>query len=103
MLNLFVDHDQSLSIEDISKGRLVSEVAPFLFTIPIEDTNYWFSFTFENDGDQEIKRVVLFDEPFLYNENIYYQQSNGQRFQEKMVYLSRYEIEQYPIAYTFLL
>ncbi|MCP4321148.1 MAG: diguanylate cyclase [Psychromonas sp.] len=83
VLNLFVDHQQSLTIEDISSGKLPAKIAGSRFNIPIEDANYWFSFTLENRGNKAIKRVVLFDEPFLYNANIHYQLENGKWYSEE--------------------
>lgn len=82
-VNLFVDHQQSLTIEDISSGKLPTKIVGSRFNIPIEEANYWFSFTLENNSDKALKRVVLFDEPFLYNANIHYQQINGQWVSEK--------------------
>lgn len=83
MLHLFVDQNQTLSIEDIKNGEIEAKLAPSRFNIPIEEANYWFSFTLENNSDKSIKRVVLFDEPFLFNADLYYQQKNGQWHHEK--------------------
>jgi len=81
-VNLFVDHQQSLTIEKMSSGKFPTKITNSRFNIPIEEANYWFSFTLENNSDKAIKRVVLFDEPFLYNANIYYQLQNGEWYQE---------------------
>ncbi|PKF61733.1 hypothetical protein CW745_10470 [Psychromonas sp. psych-6C06] len=82
-LNLFVDHEQKLTIQDISNGQLTSIETSSRFNIPIEEANYWFSFTLKNNGLEAVKRVIQFDEPFLFNADIYYQQPNGVWVEEK--------------------
>lgn len=82
-VHLYVDHSKALTIHDISRLDFSGNVVPSRFNIPVERVNYWFSFQVHNQSDQFIKHIVKFDEPFLYQADLYYKQDDQTWFRDR--------------------
>lgn len=83
-VSLFVDPTKNLTIKEVSLLQQEYQAARSRFVIPAhERANYWFIFKVRNQSEQDIVRIIGFDEPFLYQANLYYQQTDGQWFEEK--------------------
>lgn len=82
-VQLYVDHSNALTIHDISRLDFSQNVVSSRFNVPVERANYWFAFQVHNQSKASIKRIVKFDEPFLYQADLYYKLDGNKWFRER--------------------
>ena len=71
------DTTRSLTIDDITSGRIDGRVASSRFYIRSTRDNYWFVFTLVNNSREPTIRFIRLDEPFISEVTMYLHEADG--------------------------
>lgn len=66
------DKSKKLTVHQIARGDIASEIVDSQFVTPAVDANHWFSIELVNDSKQAVSRVIRLDDPHISQANIYY-------------------------------
>lgn len=75
-VGLIIDYKKDNSITQIAKIPTPQKIVLSRYNLPSIDPNYWFMFQIKNQMDEKIYRIIRFDEVYMENADIYYQNKN---------------------------